>query len=80
MSQRSHKKVSIFAQCPHCERWLEVIQLNCRIFRHGNLPPHAPKAVCDAYARNPRNPGCGKPFRVVKGQQGKPKLIKCGYV
>lgn len=73
-------KVSLFFQCPHCDKWLEVVELNCKIFRHGLLPPHAPKQVCDAYARNPRNPGCGKPFKIVAGEDGELKPVKCGYI
>ena len=45
--QRKNKqpKDPIFAECPQCHGLIEVIALNCRIFRHGlGLRPHATDA------------------------------------
>ena len=73
-------KMSFICQCPHCDAWMEIIQLNCKIFRHGMLNPHAPKPVCDAYRADPRKPGCGGPFRVLADKDGQLKVVPCGYI
>ena len=31
------KIINIIIDCPHCNCPMEIIQLNCRIFRHGIL-------------------------------------------
>jgi CDP-diacylglycerol--glycerol-3-phosphate 3-phosphatidyltransferase len=47
----------IIIQCPHCEDFILIEELNCCIFRHGvliktglQIDPHAPKELCDFYA------------------------------
>ena len=78
------------------QTWIEVDrkELNCRIFRHGCLrqpydkhrqmvpiPPHASKAVCDQLAAAGQIVGgCGKPYRIVDGENGELKAVVCGYV
>lgn len=74
------KQISFVARCPHCDQWMEIIQLNCKIFRHGNLPPHSKKQVCDRYRDNPRLPGCGGPFRVVEAKDGELSVVPCDYI
>ncbi len=65
--------MSVLVCCPHCDGDVElnVKDMNCRIFRHGNrkdndkqLPPHASQQECE----NLLNPifGCGKPFKVIE--------------
>lgn len=61
----------MFVDCPHCKGTVEVIDLNCRIFRHGilkatgqQIDPHACKPVCDDLFLKGLIYGCGKPFRV----------------
>jgi len=50
------KIINIIIDCPHCNCPMEIIQLNCRIFRHGifksnntQINPHASKEECDYY-------------------------------
>lgn len=61
--------------CPHC--YQEVIiqenEINCAVFRHGimksnyqQIPPHAPKDVCDMLVKKDLIYGCGKPFTLIK--------------
>jgi len=57
--------------CPHCNEYVEILELNCRIFRHGiiksnnmQIPPHAPKQECDYLINNKLIYGCGQPFRI----------------
>ena len=59
--------------CPHCSQLIEIIELNCCIFRCGifrhdgsQIPPHLPKIECDRLIESGAIFGCGKPFRVEK--------------
>jgi hypothetical protein len=61
----------ILVHCPHCQQWIEILAINCAIFRCGiyrqtgeQLPPHLSKAECDRVAEQQLIFGCGKPFRV----------------
>ena len=67
-------------ECPHCGIGIEVVEVNCAIFRCGiykdtfqQLPPHLPEAECNAV--RDRIYGCSRPFRWVNG-----KLEKCDYI
>jgi len=58
--------------CPNCQQFVEILQINCAIFRHGifkisgqQMDPHTPKPQCDQYIQDELIYGCGKPFRVV---------------
>jgi hypothetical protein len=58
-------------QCPNCSIYIEVLQLNCQIFRCGilketmqQIPPHSSKDVCDKLKEDDLIFGCGKPFKV----------------
>jgi hypothetical protein len=42
--------MSFFVKCPHCDGTIEILEINCAIFRHGvlkqtglQLHPHASK-------------------------------------
>jgi hypothetical protein len=67
--------------CPHCGTMIGVDQINCTIFRCGTLangqqiPPHAPKAVCDKLRDSGKIRGCAMPFKF----DGK-AVQKCGYL
>jgi hypothetical protein len=57
--------------CPHCGVSIEVLELNCRIFRCGvyvetgeQINPHLPKKECDELYDGGKIYGCGKPFMV----------------
>jgi hypothetical protein len=72
-----------FVICPHCKAAVEIAAVNCGIFRHGvyksngkQLPPHMPKAKCDALVRAGALYGCGKPFKYV----GTGPAVPCGYI
>ena len=72
----------MIVKCPHCSRFIEVLELNCSIFRCGvyidtyeQLPPHSPKEVCELAVKNNLIFGCGKPFQIFKGV-----VIKCEYI
>lgn len=70
----------MFVTCPHCQGLIEVVEVNCGIFRHGwlpqqntQLPPHASKEECEAALQNGLM-GCGKPFE-LQGNQA----VVCEY-
>mgnify|MGYP000002831721 CR=1 FL=1 len=72
--------------CPHCDNLIEILQLNCQIFRHGvykkdykQMNPHAPKNVCDNVVEKGLIYGCGKPFRVIKKEHASEAVI-CDYI
>ena len=74
-------------QCPHCGGWVEVIMLNCRIFRHGQfkttsqqIDPHASKDQCDEYVQKGLIYGCGKPFLVTQEPSGDFVTTVCDYI
>ena len=67
-------------KCPHCGILIVVAAINCGVFRCGvykdtgdQINPHLPKSECDELKDTIW--GCGKPFRLLKGQ-----LVPCEYV
>jgi hypothetical protein len=80
----------ILVLCPHCSQLIEIVELNCRIFRCGiyrqngfQIPPHLPKIECDRLAENGSIYGCGKPFRVEMVELESEKkyiAIICDYI
>ena len=59
-------------QCPHCNIYIEVIELNCKIFRCGiykhnftQINPHMPERECIFLINTNAIYGCGKPFRII---------------
>jgi hypothetical protein len=67
--------------CPHCGGEIQIIELNCKIFRHAvykdgkQLDPHASKELCDLVVKENLVYGCAKPFQIVDG-----KAVKCDYI
>lgn len=62
----------IIVQCPHCEGPIEVVEVNCAIFRHGvfkqtgiQMHPHETKEKCDELIEKNLIYGCGKPFKIT---------------
>ncbi len=60
-----------FINCPHCEITIEILELNCKIFRCGilknnlkQIDPHLKKHQCDELKKKDLIFGCGKPFMV----------------
>ena len=79
------KIINIIIDCPHCNCPMEIVQLNCRIFRHGILKanntqinPHASKELCDYYINNGLIYGCGKPFRILENNNF--TTVICEYI
>lgn len=63
----------LYIQCPHCDRTIEIIELNCCIFRCGvyrhdmnqQIHPHLGKEACEDLVRQETIYGCGKPFQII---------------
>ena len=85
----------IFVKCPHCNIMIEVIELNCKIFRCGiykngfqQIDPHMPKDACEELVKNDSIFDCGKPFMVIEKDKDKVDLesvieyesIVCDYI
>jgi hypothetical protein len=73
-------------QCPHCQDYIEIQELNCCIFRHGifketgeQINPHENKNLCDYYFHNKLIYGCGKPFKITL-IENKLTVEKCDYI
>lgn len=73
--------------CPHCQGAVVIEAVNCAIFRHGvfrrsghQVPPHAPKADCDAWVARGEILGCGRPFRVMCDASGSLVAVVCDYI
>ena len=67
-----------FLPCPHCDVLIEIVEVNCAIFRCGilkstgeQIAPHASKEEIEKLDFW----GCGGPMRLVEG-----KLEKCEYI
>lgn len=78
--------MEIYVECPHCGDMIEIVQINCGIFRHGvyknnnqQLNPHAPESLCKIVFEKELIYGCGKPFRLDL-LNGKYIAIKCEYI
>ena len=63
---------NLIVKCPHCQEYVEIIQINCAIFRHGifkntgkQIEPHTSKNICDQYIQTNAIYGCGKPFKLI---------------
>jgi len=85
----------IFVECPHCGQKIEVVKLNCRIFRCGiykkdykQINPHMPKDECDSLKSRDLIYGCSRPFMVVDVSGGEGggdgdeslKAVVCEYI
>lgn len=65
--------MSFIVQCPNCNQHIEILEVNCQVFRCGifkenyqQIEPHLPKEICDRLASEDKIFGCGKPFMLVK--------------
>jgi hypothetical protein len=79
----------MFINCPKCGIMIEVLELNCRIFRCGvyksngeQLPPHHPMEDCMRVASEDLIYGCGAAFRICKELSEDGSLIAdiCDYI
>ena len=73
----------LFVTCPHCGGCVEILEINCRIFRHGvykhsgkQIHPHLNRAECEQLVRKDKIFGCGKPFRLCADNQS---TTVCSY-
>jgi hypothetical protein len=78
--------MEIYIECPHCGDMVQILQINCGIFRHGvfkesyqQINPHAPQEYCKLIFENGLIYGCGKPFKLVT-ENGQYKAIICDYI
>ena len=82
----NENKDPIIVQCPHCQEYIVILEINCAIFRHAifkntgeQIDPHSPKDICDQYIKNNEIYGCGKPFRIIT-KDGLHKTEICDYI
>jgi hypothetical protein len=74
-------KMADLFECPHCGGSVQIIEINCGIFRHAiylngqQIDPHAPKELCDRLVRENLVIGCARPFIITDG-----KISKCDYI
>ena len=74
-------------KCPHCNDYIFIEELNCKIFRHGvfisnskQIDPHSPKEECDFFISNKMIYGCGKPFKIIGDKEDDLKAEICEYI
>jgi hypothetical protein len=79
-------KIIVIVKCPHCDEYIMIEELNCKIFRHGafknngnQIDPHSPKNLCDYYIENNLIYGCGKPFKLLVNNNNYIAEI-CNYI
>jgi hypothetical protein len=79
--------MSIIVICPHCDCQVEILEINCAIFRHGvykqtgaQMSSHATKSECDNAATQELINGCGKPFRIQMNENHGYEAIACDYI
>ena len=70
--------MEVYVQCPACKGLVEVVEINCGIFRHAvrrdsgeAISPHTPRDECERLAREGEVWGCASPFRVIRDNTGK---------
>jgi hypothetical protein len=77
----------MIVQCPHCQEFIWIEQLNCRIFRHATfkkdqdkigeqVPPHASQSECEAWVKEGLVYGCAKPFQILESGE----VVVCDYI
>ncbi len=73
----------MFVNCPTCNREIEIVKVNCGVFRCGiykksyrQLGSHAKEKYVKKLLENDKIIGCGNPFRYSKTNGVK----KCGWV
>jgi hypothetical protein len=86
MNQEIDKSQDII-ECPHCHQYVIILELNCKIFRHGTykstgeqIPPHSPKDICDSLVETDQIYGCGKPFLINVLENGEWCVEICDYI
>jgi hypothetical protein len=74
----------MFIKCPHCNIDIEVMAVQCGIFRCGilkstyqQIPPHSKKDKCDKLVEDGLIFGCGRPFHINNPNH---IPVKCDYI
>jgi hypothetical protein len=69
--------------CPHCKQYIEILALNCCIFRCGihkqtnkQVDPHLDEKSCKELKKKDLIYGCGKPFKILENNT----VIVCDYI
>jgi hypothetical protein len=77
----------IIVSCPHCNKYIAIKEINCAIFRHGNMKntfsqinPHSSKKECNDLIEKKLIYGCGNPFRLTKNSKDEFIAIICDYI
>ncbi len=77
----------IIVECPHCKCHVEIVEMNCAIFRHGAfaatnepIPPHASKEQCEQLKNSNAAIGCCKPFKCCIDENGTWFAVECDYI
>jgi len=71
----------MIVRCPHCSCYVDIIEVNCGIFRHciykdgKQFYQHSTKELCDTAIEQNLVYGCGKPFRIIDGN-----VTTCDYI
>jgi hypothetical protein len=72
----------MLVECPHCDVCIEILEVNCGIFRCGilkdtgeQIESHLPKQECDDLKKEDKIWGCSRPFKYEDG-----KAIVCEYI
>ena len=72
----------LLVNCPNCNQFAIIEQLNCAIFRFGifnsnyeQIPPHLEREKCLELVRERLIYGCGQPFKIVEN-----KAEKCDWI
>jgi hypothetical protein len=73
--------------CPNCDTYLCITELNCCIFRCGiykktneQINPHLSEEKCNILIKNDLIYGCGKPFQIIIQDNGDWIVQKCDYI
>ena len=81
-----NKNTNFEVQCPHCNEYVIIEQINCAIFRHGimkinlvQINPHLSKYECDKLKEQDLIYGCGKPFKIIN-ENNAWICIECEYI
>ena len=76
----------ILIECPHCGGSVEIVEINCAIFRHAyykgtaeQIPPHTSAHECNRLFLEDAIYGCGGPFRLVE-KNGSWEAEICDYL
>jgi hypothetical protein len=76
------KELILYCPYPDCNIGIEIIEINCAIFRCGvykhnglQIEPHLPNIECERIKKGDKIWGCGRPFQLIDG-----KLVRCDYL